>query len=167
MELQEAKDKFIHTWAQLGSSWGINKTMAQIHALLLVSANSLSTDDVMEQLKISRGNANMNLRALIDWGLIYKDPRIGERMEFFRAEKNIDKVARNIARERRKREIEPVLSLLADLNQVEIKESAEALEFKKVTKDIAEFSESVDGFLDKFSKTDKNWFYGLVMKIMK
>lgn len=109
----------------------------------------------------------MNLRALIDWGLIYKDPRIGERMEFFRAEKNIDKVARNIARERRKREIEPVLSLLADLNQVEIKESAEALEFKKVTKDIAEFSESVDGFLDKFSKTDKNWFYGLVMKIMK
>ena len=64
MELQEGKDKFIQAWGTLGSSWGINRTMAQVHALLLVSNESLSAEDIMTALKISRGNANMNIRAL-------------------------------------------------------------------------------------------------------
>ena len=61
MEFQEGKEKFIQAWGTLGSSWGINKAMAQIHALLLISTEPLTTEDVMEQLKISRGNANMNI----------------------------------------------------------------------------------------------------------
>ncbi len=67
MELPVAKDKFIQAWGGFGSQWGINRSMAQVHALLLVSPDPLSTEDVMDQLNISRGNANMNLRALIDW----------------------------------------------------------------------------------------------------
>ena len=73
MNLEEAKNKFIQSWGTLGSQWGINRTMSQIHALLLVSAEPLSAEDVMEQLNISRGNANMNLRALMDWGLVTKE----------------------------------------------------------------------------------------------
>jgi len=72
--------------------------MAQIHALLLVSPEALSADEVMEDLAISRGNANMNLRELIDWGLVQKVIRPGERKEFFSAEKDIWKVARQIIR---------------------------------------------------------------------
>lgn len=87
MELKEASDKFIQNWAQLGTNWGINKTMAQIHALLLISKNSLSAEEIMEKLLISRGNTNMNVRALIDWGLVYREYKIGERMEFFRADR--------------------------------------------------------------------------------
>ena len=102
MELKEAQNAFIQHWAQLGSSWGINKTMAQIHALLLISQGALSTEEIMDRLKISRGNANMNTRALQDWGLVYKEHHIGERKEFFRAEKDTNKVARSIARERRR-----------------------------------------------------------------
>ena len=70
MELPEAKERFIQAWGGFGSQWGINRSMAQVHALLLVSPDPLSTEDVMEQLNISRGNANMNLRALIDWNLV-------------------------------------------------------------------------------------------------
>jgi len=65
MQFQEAKIKFIQTWGSLGSQWGINKTMAQIHALLMISPEALSMDDIMEELHISRGNASMNLRSLI------------------------------------------------------------------------------------------------------
>ncbi len=75
MEWQEGKDKFLQSWGTLGTSWGINRTMAQIHALMMISPNALSADEVMEELQISRGNANMNIRALMDWGLVYKELR--------------------------------------------------------------------------------------------
>ena len=72
MQLTEAKEKFVQSWGSLGSQWGINRTMAQIHALLLVSHEALSTEDIMETLQISRGNANMNIRELINWQLVQK-----------------------------------------------------------------------------------------------
>ena len=73
MKLTDAKEKYIQTWGTFATNWGINRTMAQVHALLLSSSNALSTDEVMEHLQISRGNANMNLRALMDWGIVKKE----------------------------------------------------------------------------------------------
>ncbi|MFZ1693694.1 MAG: MarR family transcriptional regulator, partial [Flavobacteriales bacterium] len=108
MTIPEAKDKFIEAWGAFGSAWGINRSMAQVHALLLISHEPLSTEDVMEQLNISRGNANMNLRALIDWSLVRRVLKPGERREFFEAEKDVWKVATHITRERKKRELEPL-----------------------------------------------------------
>ena len=105
MNLEEAKIEFVQSWGVLGSSWGINKAMAQIHALLLISPEALSAEEVMDKLQISRGNANMNLRALIDWGIIHKELRIGERKEFFKAEKDIIELARIITAERRKKKL--------------------------------------------------------------
>jgi DNA-binding transcriptional regulator GbsR (MarR family) len=70
MKFKEAKNKFVQTWGALGSQWGINKTMAQIHAFLMVSHEAVSMEDIMEELQISRGNASMNLRALMDWGIV-------------------------------------------------------------------------------------------------
>ena len=87
MEVTEGKEKFVQAWGTLGTQWGINRTMAQVHALLLISKESLCADEIMEDLKISRGNANTNIRALIDWGLVYKKLKPGERKEFFVAEK--------------------------------------------------------------------------------
>ncbi|WP_367890018.1 GbsR/MarR family transcriptional regulator [Polaribacter batillariae] len=82
MELNEAKNKYIQTWGSLATSWGINKTMAQVHALLLVSTKPLSAEDIMKELQISRGNVNMNVRALMDWGIVQKEFVVGERKEF-------------------------------------------------------------------------------------
>ena len=61
MDLNQGKEKFIQSWGTLGSNWGINRTMAQVHALLLISPEALTAEEIMEQLKISRGNANMNI----------------------------------------------------------------------------------------------------------
>src|SRR5687767_13928545 len=103
MEFAEAKNKFIQTWGALGSQWGINKTIAQIHAVLMIAPEAASMEEIMEELKISRGNASMNLRALMDWGIVYKASKPGERREFFIAEKDLDELATKIARERSKR----------------------------------------------------------------
>ena len=132
MELNEAKQKFIQSWGMLGSNWGINRTMAQIHALLLVSTTPISTEDIMAELQISRGNANMNIRALIDWGIVTKEFVPGERKEFFVADKDIWAVARQIAKQRKQREIEPLLKVLNDAKALDSKDE-EAEKFKEVT----------------------------------
>lgn len=166
MQLQEAKDKFIQSWGALGSSWGINRTMAQIHALLLISPKALSADDIMEELKISRGNANMNIRALIDWGLVYKELKPGERKEFFIAEKDMWEVVKNIITQRKKKELEPMLRVLDELSGVE-GEDEKTQEFAQVIKDIKLFSNKADSTLDTLIKADSNWFVGTFMKMIK
>ena len=105
--LADARESFVHSWGALGSSWGVSRTMAMIHALLLVSDEALSTDEIMAELGVSRGNANTNLRELVGWGLIRKVVRKGERREYFEAEKDVWKIFCTVARERKRREIEP------------------------------------------------------------
>ena len=98
MQLADAKTEFIQTWGSLGSAWGISRSMAQIHALLLTSATALSTEEVMEATQLSRGNVNINLRELVNWRLVSKQNKLGERKEFFSANYDIWSVAQNIAR---------------------------------------------------------------------
>ena len=166
MELKEAQQRFITSWGTLGTQWGINRTMSQIHALLLISTNPLSTEEVMEALKVSRGNVNMNMRALMDWGLVQKELVPGERKEYFKAEKDIETVSRCIARERRKREIEPILGTIQELKEVSGKRE-EVDEFKRVLGDIEDFTELADGALDKFIRSDRNWLVKVLMRAMK
>lgn len=164
MKYTEAKQQFIQAWGTLGSNWGINKAMAQIHALLLISEEALSAEDVMEELQISRGNVNMNLRALMDWGIVQKVNMIGERKEFFKADKDVWELARQVSKERRRREIEPIIKVLEQVQKVEGK-GREVEEFKATTKNLMDFSYKVDGVLEKFTKSDQNWFYKLLMKL--
>ena len=167
MDLDEAKYKFIQEWGVQGSSWGINRAMAQIHACLLLSPDSKTTDEVMEELKISRGNANMNMRALIDWGLVFKEFKPGERKEYFYAEKDLWTVMKQIAKERRKREIIPIRDVLAEVSTAQVGDSAEGKEFKKVTKDIDSIISKFDGLIEMASKSDKNWFLKILSKLVK
>lgn len=111
-KFQTIREEFVGQWGALGTQWGINRTMAQIHALLFTSVEPLSTDDVMEKLEISRGNAHTNLKELVAWGLIRTTMKKGERKEFFEAEKDVWQMFTIIARERKRREIEPALGIL-------------------------------------------------------
>ena len=165
MELNEGKNKFIEAWGIFGSEWGINRTMAQIHALLLVSAEPLSTEDIMEELNVSRGNVNMNTRDLIAWGIVSRVLKKGERREFFQADKDIYKVAIKIMNERRKRELGPVLETLRELKQVK-GVNTETKEFKKVISDITSFGENTDRMIECMIKADENWFTGSLMKFL-
>jgi DNA-binding transcriptional regulator GbsR (MarR family) len=168
MQLPEAKQKFIETWGKLGSEWGINRTMAQVHALLLITPEALTTEQVMEELSISRGNANMTLRDLIGWGLIEKQHKPGERKEYFFADKDIWNIARQVAKERRKRELEPVLKVLDELVQVKgDKNDPEFATFNKSVTDINKMSKNVDSTLDTMLKADESWFWGSIFKMFK
>ena len=167
MGFKEAKNKFVQTWGALGSQWGINKTMAQIHALLMVSAEPVSMEDVMEELQISRGNASMNLRALMDWGIVYKEYKAGERREFFIAEKDLDELAVKIARERSKREIKPALKVLKDVSSINPATSLETKHFVEQTSKLYDFVLKADNMIDKVTEIKDNWIGRLVMKIMR
>ena len=166
MDLKEGKEKFIQSWGALGSSWGINRTMAQIHALLLVSPTSLCAEDIMEELQISRGNANMNIRALIDWGLVHKELKTGQRKEYFVAEKDMSTIIKNIIIQRKKRELEPMLKLLDELSIVEGEDEASKT-FSTVIKDIKLFSNKADSTLDTLIKADSNWLVGTFLNLIK
>ena len=166
MDFEEGKERFIQSWGALGSSWGVNRTMAQIHALLLISANALSADDIMEELKISRGNANMNIRALIDWGLVYKKLKPGERKEFFVAEKDMWKVVKSIITQRKKKELAPMLQVLDEISSVE-SQDPESEEFVKIVREIKLFSNKADSTLDTLVQADSNWFVGTFMKMIR
>lgn len=167
--LEQAKQEFISAWGGLGSNWGINKTMAQIHALLMVSDAPVSTEEVMEKLGISRGNANINMRALVDWNLISRTAVRGERREFFVAEKDIWRVATRIADERRKRELEPILKTLEQISSMEIKnEDPKGVKnFRNFINDLRDFAQKVDKLFNTLKKSDNNWFTGTLLKLFK
>ena len=167
MKLEDAKLKYIHTWGSLATNWGINKTMAQVHALLLVSTKPLSADEIMETLKISRGNVNMNVRALIDWGIVSKELVVGERKEFFVAGKDIWELFKQVTKERKKREIEPVLKVLDDLKNGVEENSEDAEEFKKLMNDLSSVTTTVNGILDKAIKADEHWLLSNFTKMIK
>lgn len=113
--LQEAQDRFISTWGQMASVWGVSRTMAEAHALLYITGEALNTDEVMERLQISRGNASMSLRALVEWGLVSRVHKRGDRKEYYQAETDVWTMFRTIVRERIKREVEPVLASLHEI----------------------------------------------------
>ncbi len=175
MEFEKAKDTFIQTWGKLGSEWGINRTMAQVHALLLIAPEPLSTDEIMEALNISRGNANMNLRDLINWTLIEKVIKSGDRKEYFSAEKDIWEIARRITRERKRREIEPLKKVLKELSLIKhAKKDAstklstkEVKQFTTTVSELHQFVEKMDKSMDFLLKADENWFFGTLIKVFK
>lgn len=118
VELREAQDRFVAVWGKMGSAWGISRTMAEVHALLLISGQPLCTDDVMERLEISRGNASMSLRALVDWGVVARVHRRGDRKEYYAAEQDVWAMFRAILRERMKREVEPAVAALFEIRDL-------------------------------------------------
>lgn len=168
MKLTEAKKQFISSWGAFGTHWGINKTMAQIHALLMVSPDPLTQDDVMEELNISRGNVNMNIRELISWGLVDRVIQQGERKEYFTAEKDIWKVATQIIRERKKRELDPMLKLLAQLENIDgDKRDKNIKQFTDTVGGIRKFGKHADQMLELLVKADENWFMSSLVKMFK
>ena len=168
MELAEAKQKFIEAWGKLGSEWGINRTMAQVHALLLITPEDLTTEEIMETLQISRGNANMTLRDLISWGLIEKRHKPGERKEYFYADKDTWNIARQVAKERRKRELDPIIKILDELSKVQgEKNDPEFKTFNKSITDINKLAKNVDKTLETMLKAEENWFWGSMLKVFK
>ena len=146
--LPESKALFIRRWGEMSSYWGINRTMAEIHALLYVSTEPICTDDVMALLQVSRGNASMNLRSLVDWGLIERIHVRGDRKEYFTAQTNVWEMFETIMRQRQRREVEPIVETINRCRQMALQEigpgkSAKSVEAKAYVQRIDEMG----GFL--------------------
>ena len=114
LTIAEVEDRFVNDWGDLVTVWGLNKTMGQIHALLYITGEPLTADEIMERLNISRGNVSMNLRALMSWGVVHRQHRKGDRKQYFVAEEDPWRWFKNVVRERRKREVEPVIEAFSD-----------------------------------------------------
>lgn len=131
---------FVEFWGEMAAEWGISRTMAQIYALLYSSVEPIDTDDIMRELNVSRGNANINLRKLLSWQLVSKIERPETRRDYFFAEKDVWKLTINVIQQRRQRELKPVADILQDLasNLVE-SEDETARNFREQLSEMAEF----------------------------
>lgn len=113
--LRRAQDQFILEWGRMSSSWGINRTMAQIHALLFVTGIPLEVNEIMERLQISRGNASMNLRELMDWGVVRRFRQPGDRKDTYISETDPFLTIVKIVKERKRREIDPTTDAIREV----------------------------------------------------
>lgn len=166
MDIGEGKQKFIESWGKMAGGWGITPAMAQVHALLLISPEPLSADQVKSELDISTGNVSMNLRALLDWGLAYKVTPDGCRKELYYAEKDLWKVIRQIIVNRKKRELEPVLMVLDELAAVE-ENCPQSEHFCSVVRDIRKFTHKANQTLDALVKADSHWLGGAFLSMVR
>lgn len=156
-ELEQAREDFIRQWGAMGSAWGINRTMAMIHAALMTNPTPMNTDQIMEMLEISRGNANANLRELVGWGLLRPTAVKGERKDYYEAEKDVWKMFCVITRERKRREIEPAMAVLDDCAaRTEKLKGAEAKEFNQMMKDLGEFVSVASSVMDRISRSERS-----------
>jgi DNA-binding transcriptional regulator GbsR (MarR family) len=112
--LSPVAQKFVLHWGEMGTRWGINRTVAQIHALLFLSEKPLPADEIAQTLGIARSNVSTSLRELQNWGIVRIVHVMGDRRDHFESMKDVFAMFRVIARERKKREIEPTLRVLRD-----------------------------------------------------
>ena len=165
--LTAARDEFIAQWGAMGGAWGINRTMAQVHALLMTSDRALTTDEVMAELKISRGNAHQNLRELVGWGLVRSVIRKGERKEFFESEKDVWRMFCTIARERKRREVEPALrALRACEEQTRGLRGDKAAAFNRQIRALAQFLAQAESMMDRVSKSEQSSVMPLMLRLL-
>ncbi len=161
MTLEEKKKEFIDAWGVLGPKWGISKTMAHMHALLLVSNQPECASSIKEILDISIGNVNQNLKCLIKWGLIKGVSVEGERKEYFIAEKDMWKAFTNIVKKRKENELMPLLEILHKLNSIQTSDSSlcqeDAKNFDSTMSELSVFAKKADGMLDKFISAENSW----------
>ena len=161
--VQAARDLFIRRWGEMAASWGISRTMAEIHALLYMATEPFCTDDIMEQLAVSRGSASMNLRELVKWGLIERVHRRGDRKEYFEAEQDVWQMFETIVRERRRREVQPIeetiarcLEMVRNGKRGRRKQShSEADAYEKRFADIQDFCNGLDPLFNLMSKAGR------------
>jgi HTH-type transcriptional regulator, glycine betaine synthesis regulator len=150
---KEAIDKFIESWGNMGSVWGINNSMAKVHALLIVSEGPISLDHIAKRLKISRGNASMCLKELRNWTVIRKVKIPGDRKDYYISEPDIWTMFFAIIRERKKREVTPIIKALREvISQVD--DSSEN-EVANRLMQMEEFIATMDSIFERFLNNEQ------------
>lgn len=115
--LEEIEDRFVDLWDTMSSLWGISPTMARIHGLLYITGAAMSMDDIMARLAISRGNVSMNLSKLVEWGLVRRVHKRGDRRDYYESLSDVWEMFTLVANQRKRREIDPILTTLRECQE--------------------------------------------------
>ncbi len=114
MELKPVAKRFVLHWGEMGSTWGVNRTVAQIHALLFITGRPLNADEITETLDVARSNVSMSLKELSNWNLIRSVPLMGDRRDHYETTTDVWELFRTVVRERKSREFDPTIEVLRD-----------------------------------------------------
>lgn len=150
-DLRDAQRRFIALWGDMGSHWGVPRSMAEIHALLFIAGEPLSADEIMERLGVSRGNVSMTLRSLIEWGIVSRGHRREDRRDRYLAEQDVWKLLITILRVRKRREIDPLLESLRDCAL----EGEDRLDASRRREAITQHNERVGRMVDMIASIDQ------------
>jgi HTH-type transcriptional regulator, glycine betaine synthesis regulator len=156
------EDQFVELWNNMASLWGISPTMARIHGLLYITGKAMSMDDIMERLGISRGNVSMNLSKLLEWGLVRRVHKRGDRKEYYESLSDVWEMFTLVINQRKRREIDPILNTLRrckeELSPEELgalADDPEAQERSRRVNDLLKFLSMVEGLAQRFFESHR------------
>jgi DNA-binding transcriptional regulator GbsR (MarR family) len=157
-KLESAQNQFILEWGRMSSSWGINRTMAQIHALLIATDAPQSMDHIIDRLGISRGNASMSLRDLMEWGVVQRFRKAGERKDFYVTDQDPLQIFARVLKERKRRELDPTKVAIHDcLSRAPSAEDyPEAKNFRERLEGLLKIFTIMDVLFDQMFKTEES-----------
>jgi DNA-binding transcriptional regulator GbsR (MarR family) len=150
-ELSAAASKFVLHWGELGTRWGINRTVAQIYALLFVSEKALTAEEIAESLCVARSNVSTSLKELQGWGIIRIVHVLGDRRDHFESMKDVWEMFRVILAQRKQREVDPIMGVLREW-VAEAKDSPEDKETLRNLSNLLEMFESLTSFYDQINR---------------
>ena len=149
--LTQGQERFIALWGDMGARWGVPRSMTELHAMLYIVGESMNTDEIMKKLSISRGNASMTLRTLLDWGIVTRSHKRDDRKDYYTAEQDVWKLFSTVARARKRRELEPLASTLQALaNTLKGVDTSEVVAQRKRLESMLEFIVQFDGISERF-----------------
>jgi DNA-binding transcriptional regulator GbsR (MarR family) len=162
-QLETVEDQFVELWNNMGSLWGISPTMARIHGLLYITGSALSMDDIMARLEISRGNVSMNLSKLVEWGLVRRVHKRGNRREYYESLSDVWEMFTLVANQRKRREIDPIVNTLRRCREALSPETLGAqaarepawARFQRVN-ELLKFLTLVDGLAQRFFESHRS-----------
>src|SRR5213595_3568016 len=147
--LAPVEEKFILHWGEMGTKWGINRTVAQVHALLYLAAKPLPADEISTTLSVARSNVSTSLRELQGWGIVRVVHVLGDRRDHFETLKDVWEIFRIVAEERKKREIDPTLRVMDEcVQELKANPQGDAYTRERLT-DMREFLTAMSGLFDE------------------
>lgn len=152
MELHPAAQKLILHWGEMGTRWGINRTVAQIHALLFLSTDPLHAEEISETLSVARSNVSTGLRELQSWGLIQVSQKLGDRRDYFTTNKDVWELFRVVLAERKKREVDPTLSVLREVSMELATDPTVPADHRQRIADMLDFMETSTSAYEQMSR---------------
>ena len=163
MKLTTVQEKFVLHWGEMGTRWGINRTVAQIHALLYLSPKALNAEELAETLAVARSNVSNSIRELQGWGIVKLVHVMGDRRDHFESMKDPWEMFRVVLDERKKREIDPTLAMLRETLEELDKEKQKDAHTSERLRALQEFFETTAAWYDQMRK----WPTTVLVKFMK